>query len=233
MSSSTVTCTSVYSDFEPWRFQWVFEDELEAPKEAPQPPREAPPSPEYVPGPEHPPLPDYVASPEYPEYLVPSDDEAPIEDHPLPADASPTTLSPGYEDEASKEDKDVEEEHLAPSDSTTLPAIDHVPLAKRIPLPLLPLPSPPLPLPAPSSHLLLLATDRREDVPKADVLPQKRLCLTSLAPRFEVGESSVAAATRQPGLDVAHATEYCFVDTVDATPRRPMSRKVGYRIMDV
>ncbi|GKD66770.1 hypothetical protein Tco_1308878 [Tanacetum coccineum] len=87
-----------------------------------------------------------------------------------------------------------------------------------IPSPPLALPSPPLPLPA---------TDRREDVPEADVSPRKRLCLTSPAPRFEVGESSVAVAARQPGLDVNHATEYSFVDTVDATPRRPMSREIG------
>ncbi|GJR18549.1 hypothetical protein Tco_0967076 [Tanacetum coccineum] len=33
---------------------------------------------------------------EYPEYLAPSDDEIPVEDQPLPADASPTALSPGY-----------------------------------------------------------------------------------------------------------------------------------------
>ncbi|GJW35564.1 hypothetical protein Tco_0058484, partial [Tanacetum coccineum] len=71
----------------------------------------APPSPDYVPGPEHPPSPDYmpnpehppshvevpyVPEPEYPEYLAPSDVEAPLEDQPLPADASPTALSPGY-----------------------------------------------------------------------------------------------------------------------------------------
>ncbi|GKA51704.1 hypothetical protein Tco_0744900 [Tanacetum coccineum] len=35
MSSSTVTYTSVYTDSEPWRFQWVSDDELEAPDAAP------------------------------------------------------------------------------------------------------------------------------------------------------------------------------------------------------
>ncbi|GJV69827.1 hypothetical protein Tco_1485336, partial [Tanacetum coccineum] len=74
-------------------------------------------------------------------------------------------------------------------------------LFPHIPSPPLPLPSPPLPLLAPSSPLLLPATDHIEDVPKADVLPQKRLCLTSPAPRFEVGESSAAAAARQLRLD--------------------------------
>ncbi|GJX74150.1 hypothetical protein Tco_0312745, partial [Tanacetum coccineum] len=47
----------------PWRFQWVFDEELKAPTEAP-------PSPDYVPDPkdpEHAPLsPDYIPEPEYP-----------------------------------------------------------------------------------------------------------------------------------------------------------------------
>ncbi|GKF48462.1 hypothetical protein Tco_0141713, partial [Tanacetum coccineum] len=50
---------------------------------------------------------------------------------------------------------------------------------------------------------------------------------------FEVGESSAAVAARQPGLDVTHAIDYSFVDIVDATPGRPMSREVGYGITDV
>ncbi|GKD88132.1 hypothetical protein Tco_1363639, partial [Tanacetum coccineum] len=77
-----------------------------------QSPRQAPPSSDYVPGPEHPPSPDYVPGPmepeqeppspvyvpepKYPEYLVPFDAEAPIEDQPLPDDASPTALLLGY-----------------------------------------------------------------------------------------------------------------------------------------
>ncbi|GJZ16036.1 hypothetical protein Tco_0551713, partial [Tanacetum coccineum] len=51
---------------------------------APQSPEQAPPSPDYVPG------------PEYPKYVAPSDDEIPVGDQPLPADASPTALSPCY-----------------------------------------------------------------------------------------------------------------------------------------
>ncbi|GKB90109.1 hypothetical protein Tco_0962381, partial [Tanacetum coccineum] len=73
---------------------------------------EHPPSHNYVSGPEHPPSPidvQYVSGPEYPEYLAPSDAEAPLEDQPLPTDASPTALSPGYvadfdPDEDPKED---------------------------------------------------------------------------------------------------------------------------------
>ncbi|GKF45383.1 hypothetical protein Tco_0131935, partial [Tanacetum coccineum] len=80
----------------------------------------APPSPDYVPGPEHPPSLDYVPGPEhppspvylpylpeteYPKYLVPSDDEAPMKDQPLPVDASPVALSLCY-----VPDSDLEED---------------------------------------------------------------------------------------------------------------------------
>nr|GEY25269.1 hypothetical protein [Tanacetum cinerariifolium] len=95
MSSSTVTYTSVYSDSEPWRFQWVSDVEPQLPYAALQFPEQAPPSPDYVPCPEHPPSPDYVLGPEYLEYIVSSDDEVPIEDQPLPADTLPIILSPG------------------------------------------------------------------------------------------------------------------------------------------
>ncbi|GJY81200.1 hypothetical protein Tco_0493951 [Tanacetum coccineum] len=89
----------------------------------------APPSPNYVPGPEHPPSPDYVTGPkhppslvdvpyvpepEYPEYFAPSDSEAPLEDQPLPAEASPTALSPGYmtdSDPNEDPEEDPEEDH--------------------------------------------------------------------------------------------------------------------------
>ncbi|GKG56174.1 hypothetical protein Tco_0577249, partial [Tanacetum coccineum] len=45
----------------------------------------------------------------YPEYLVPSDVEAPLEDQSLHADASPTALSPGYVAD-SDPDEDPEED---------------------------------------------------------------------------------------------------------------------------
>nr|GEU90471.1 hypothetical protein [Tanacetum cinerariifolium] len=282
---------------------------------------EHPPSPDYVPGPEHPPSPveiPYVLEPEYPEYLVPSDAEVPLEDQPLPADASPTTVSPDYvadsnldedpekdleddhadypadrgdgdddpsddddddddiddEDEEpfeDEEDDDKEEEHLAPADSSVIPIVDHVPPAgdteafetdESAPTPRLPhtiillsqtrlhrarktvrleppmsasmkaciarhvallspplhVPSIPLPLPLPLTtsltdieaplgyraakirmRALLLSISRKTDTPEADVPPQKRVCLTTPAPRFEVGESSTVGATRKPG----------------------------------
>nr|GFA25616.1 hypothetical protein [Tanacetum cinerariifolium] len=45
---------------------------------------EALPSPDYIPGPEAPPSPDYIPGPEYPEYLPPADDVLPAEEQPLP-----------------------------------------------------------------------------------------------------------------------------------------------------
>ncbi|GKG20419.1 hypothetical protein Tco_0380220, partial [Tanacetum coccineum] len=64
-------------------------------------------------GPEHPPshveVP-YIPGPEYPEYLVPYGDEAPMKDQPLPADASPVALSPGYVADSDPKE-DFEEDH--------------------------------------------------------------------------------------------------------------------------
>ncbi|GJZ37724.1 putative reverse transcriptase domain-containing protein [Tanacetum coccineum] len=55
-----------------------------------------------------------VPEPEFPEYLVPSDVEAPLEDQPLPTDASPTALSPGYVADSDPDEgpeEDPEEDH--------------------------------------------------------------------------------------------------------------------------
>ncbi|GKA29721.1 hypothetical protein Tco_0715966 [Tanacetum coccineum] len=108
MSSSTVTYTSISSDYEEpsdagspgvvvYRYDGLPVHPVDPYVEAAlQAPEQEPPSPDYVPGPEHPSSPNYVPDPEYPEYLVPSDTEAPMEDQPLPDDASPAALSPGY-----------------------------------------------------------------------------------------------------------------------------------------
>nr|GEZ63206.1 reverse transcriptase domain-containing protein [Tanacetum cinerariifolium] len=57
---------------------------------------EAPPSPDYIPGPEAPPSPEYIPGPEYPKYLPPTDDMLLAEEQPLPAAVSPTVESPRY-----------------------------------------------------------------------------------------------------------------------------------------
>ncbi|GJT74584.1 hypothetical protein Tco_1041309 [Tanacetum coccineum] len=311
------------------------------------------PSLDYVPGPEHPPSPvevPYVPEPEYPEYLVSSDVEATLEDQPLPIDASPTSLSPGYvadsdpdkdpeedpkedhadypadggddddkpsdddddntddEDEEPFEDEDddeEEEEHLAPADSFVVPVVDPVPsagdtkafetdestptprspqirtpfaqtrlcraqktvrlespmspsmeariaeyaaapappspppsplspwspLLSQIPLPpppsslhlpppvptTLPLPSSPL-LPLPVSLFIPSPVDRREDFPKAELPPHKRLCLTAPTSRYEVGESSTAAP--RPTGDPTEAVEEVVPTTLEGVNAR-------------
>ncbi|GKB96338.1 hypothetical protein Tco_0982475, partial [Tanacetum coccineum] len=102
--------------------------EPKVPKDAPQSPEQAPLSP--------------VPALVYPEYLALSDDDLlSAEDQPLPADASPTTLSPGYiadlelieddfdedpemdhvdydvDEEEEESSDDEEEKHLAPTNS--------------------------------------------------------------------------------------------------------------------
>ncbi|GJV24425.1 hypothetical protein Tco_1377120 [Tanacetum coccineum] len=46
---------------------------------------------------------------------------------------------------------------------------------------------------------LLPPTSPRTDIPEADMPPQKRACLTTPAPGYEIGESSAAGTARQPG----------------------------------
>ncbi|GJV59395.1 reverse transcriptase domain-containing protein, partial [Tanacetum coccineum] len=159
LKCSLVTYTSVYNDSEPWRFYWVSNEEpsdvgspgviLYGYDGLPMHPV-APPSLDYVPGPEHPPSLNYV----------------PMEDQPLLDDASPTALSSGYvadfdpdkdleedpeedhanypadggdgddesfddDDDADDEDDDEEEEeHLTLADSSAVPVVDLVPSAR-------------------------------------------------------------------------------------------------------
>ncbi|GJV49793.1 hypothetical protein Tco_1440005 [Tanacetum coccineum] len=84
---------------------------------------QAPPSPDYVSGPEEPeqapPSPvylPYVPDLVYPEYMSPEDDVLPDEEQPLPAAASPTTESPGYILESDLEEDDEEDPKDDPAD---------------------------------------------------------------------------------------------------------------------
>ncbi|GKF88557.1 hypothetical protein Tco_0259434 [Tanacetum coccineum] len=58
--------------------------------------------------------------------------------------------------------------------------------------------------------MLLPSSSHKDDILETDLPPRKKLCLTAPTPRFELGESSSAVATRQAD--------------------HPMSREVGYRI---
>nr|GEU92885.1 reverse transcriptase domain-containing protein [Tanacetum cinerariifolium] len=136
-ASSAVTYTSVYMDFEPWRYYgedsagteplrvivYIY-DGLPIQPVAPPSPNyvpgpEHPPSPDYMPSPEHPPAPveiPYVPEPEYPEYLAPSDDDAPLENQHLPADASPIAASPDYVADSDPEEDPKDDQANYPVD---------------------------------------------------------------------------------------------------------------------
>ncbi|GJY90797.1 hypothetical protein Tco_0505993 [Tanacetum coccineum] len=65
------------------------------------------------------------------------------------------------------------------------------------------LPSPPLPPLSPSLYIPP-SVDRRDDVPEYELPPRKRLCLSTLGSRYEIGESSTARPTKGRG-DLAEA----------------------------
>nr|GFC04366.1 hypothetical protein [Tanacetum cinerariifolium] len=101
----------------------------------------------------------------------------------------------------------------------------------RIPFPPLPpILSPPSPASS-TSHSPPLqppSASREEDRPEVTLPPQKRLGI-ALGPRYEVGESSFAAAARPAG---GLRADYGFVATMDREIMRDPEREVGYGITD-
>ncbi|GKB94480.1 hypothetical protein Tco_0980617 [Tanacetum coccineum] len=91
---------------------------------------QAPPSPDYVPGPKEPkqapPSPvyvPYVLEPVYPEFIPPEDEVFPAEEQPLPTAASPTADSPGYVPESDpEEDLEEDDDEDPKEDPTDYPA---------------------------------------------------------------------------------------------------------------
>ncbi|GKF75477.1 hypothetical protein Tco_0224921, partial [Tanacetum coccineum] len=144
-ASSAVTYSSVYTDSEPGRVFWGADEEIfngGVPRVIilgydglPMQPV-APPSPDYIPGPEDPqtllvpqdederePMfiqahdPDYVPEPIYLEYIPLEDDyEFPAEEQPLPPVDSPTVESPGYVTESDPEEYEDDETEDGPVD---------------------------------------------------------------------------------------------------------------------
>ncbi|GKF28791.1 hypothetical protein Tco_0095133, partial [Tanacetum coccineum] len=68
--------------------------------------------------------------------------------------------------------------------------------------------------------------ERRDDLPETELPPHKRLCLSTLGSRYEIGESSIARPIGGRGVD------YGFVSTVDAEARRQGISEVGYGLRD-
>nr|GEV97333.1 hypothetical protein [Tanacetum cinerariifolium] len=87
------------------------------------------------------------------------------------------------------------------------------------------IPSPPLPPPLyiPSS------VDRRDDIPKIEMPPCKRLCVSTLGSRYEIGESSTARPTEDREID------YGFVDPAETVPEiAPMTMgEVSTRVTEL
>ncbi|GJS66754.1 hypothetical protein Tco_0681318, partial [Tanacetum coccineum] len=118
---SMVTYTEVSSPYE--GLPWMLDDPYV------QVVLQAPPSPDYVPGPKEPeqapPLPDLVLETVYPEFMPPEDEVLPAEEQPLPIAASPTAdfTQGGLR----------EEEHPSPAESTTFAflAVEHAPSAEE------------------------------------------------------------------------------------------------------
>ncbi|GJX09947.1 hypothetical protein Tco_0199806 [Tanacetum coccineum] len=138
-ASSVVTYTSVYTDSEPGRVFWGADEEIfdgfsprvivlgydGLPMQL-----VAPPSPDYIPGPEEPQTPpvpqdederepmfiqphdpDYVPEPIYPEYIPLEDEHVfPADEQPLPPVVSPTAESPEYVVESDPEEDPKEYE---------------------------------------------------------------------------------------------------------------------------
>nr|GEW69439.1 putative reverse transcriptase domain-containing protein [Tanacetum cinerariifolium] len=176
---------------------------------------QASPSPDYIPGPEEPeqapPSPDYVPGPEH------ADDEiAPsaVETRPFETDESAATPSP----------HPAYPSPLSPWSSPP-PWIPFLPLP-----PILSPPSPvlsPAPPPSPIRSLGYRAATIR--LPEVTLPPQKRLGI-AFGPRYEVGESSSAAAAARPAGGLR--ADYGFVATVNREIMRDPEREVGYGITD-
>nr|GFB04236.1 hypothetical protein [Tanacetum cinerariifolium] len=124
------------------------------------------------------------------------------------------------DEEESSDSKEEEEEHLAPT--VPAPALYKVERLLAIPTPPLSLVSltsyisPPLLMPLPiytplptSSFPLpssILSTSGSESIPEADIPLRKRARFTTLTSRYEIGESSVAAARQiRPTLTITES----------------------------
>ncbi|GJS80968.1 hypothetical protein Tco_0747509 [Tanacetum coccineum] len=200
----------------------------------------APPSPDYVLGPENLQIlpvpqdederepmfiqahdPDYVPEPIYPEYIPLEDDhEFPAEEQPLLTIDS-LLLTPRIVTESDPEEDPEEyedergEEHLAPADSTVIPADE----------PAFPPEGTELVIPPPSTDITIGLALGLHPSPRISISLPPEAEGERLA-RYEIGESSTARPVRGQGID------YGFVSTVDAEERRQGIRDVGYGIRD-
>ncbi|GJV14793.1 hypothetical protein Tco_1360116 [Tanacetum coccineum] len=221
-SHATVTYTSISNDddLSPWGFHLKDAYEPKAPEAAPQSPDQVPLL--------------LVHALDYPDYLAPFDDDLlPAEDQPLPDFASPTALSPDYlsdskpvEDDPGEDPEEdpvyypsKEEEPLASADSASpipnsVPSSEEKELFEKGETAATP------PSPTSQHHIIPLSETRlyRERISiilEADMPPRKRARFATPPRRFEIGESSAAAAARQPGSTLARGIDYGFMTTLE------------------
>nr|GFB92097.1 hypothetical protein [Tanacetum cinerariifolium] len=192
-------------------------------------------------GPEAPPSPDYIPGPEYPEYLSPADDVLPAEEQPLPAadgddkkseeDFIEYSTSGGdddadndgddlSEDDADDEDKEEssdieekEEEHLA----LTVPALalhsstpafedsnETEPFEEGKTVAARPPFGYRVAARISVQPHILISFRLDKSIPEVDIPLQKRARFTTPTGRYEVGKSSIAAARHiRPALTIA------------------------------
>nr|GFA90255.1 hypothetical protein [Tanacetum cinerariifolium] len=101
-------------------------------------------------------------------------------------------------------------------------------LLPQIPSPALPASPPilPIPLPAASLPLQLLSSDRRADRTEVTLPPRKRLSIVH-CPGYEVGESSVAAATRSIEEDIGYGIRNTWIDPTDVAEEEALMTLEG------
>nr|GFB63477.1 hypothetical protein [Tanacetum cinerariifolium] len=134
-------------------------------------------------------------------------------------------------------DEEQEEEHPAPADSVVVAstAANHAPSAEETE-PFETDESAATPSPHPAYRMTarisipapLPSASYREDRPEVTLPPRKRLGI-ALGPRYEVEESSSAAAARPAG---GLRADYEFVTTMDREIMHDPEREVGYGITD-
>nr|GEV46124.1 transposon Ty3-G Gag-Pol polyprotein [Tanacetum cinerariifolium] len=145
---------------------------------------EAPPSPDYIPGPEAPP------SPEYLEYLPPADDEFLAEEQPLPAAVSPTVEGDDVADDDGDDltEDDTDDEDEEESSDTEEEEEEHLALT----------------VPAPALHSSISAsedsdqTEPFEEGETAATPPPSAYCVTSRISKMAPKRSRTTRANPDP-----------------------------------
>nr|GEZ82002.1 hypothetical protein [Tanacetum cinerariifolium] len=145
-------------------------------------------------------------------------DEEEEEEHPTPAKFVVVASTAADQAPSTEETEPFETDESA----ATPPPHPAYRMTARISIPVL------VPMPSWTDSELPSAS-RKEDRPEVTLPPQKRLGI-ALGPRYEVGESSSAAAARLAG---GLRADYGFVATMDREIMRDPEREVGYGITDL